>query len=217
MINDTQTKLLLSGLDYLNITLSEHQINQIERYIVLLLKWNKTYNLTAITDIDDIINYHILDAFTVIRFLNENDTIKKEKIIDVGSGMGIPGVILAIYYHNHSVTLLDSNGKKTAFLTQVGITLKLTNLKVIHKRIENFTPHNKFNLIISRAFTDTALFVKLTVQLLNPDGVIIAMKSSRVQDELQPILDCYHVSLIKTAIPNLSDIRYLVMISNLKQ
>ena len=140
---------LIQGAQQLNIALSESQQEQLLQYLGLLIKWNKAYNLTAVRNPDEMVSRHLLDSLSVV------DCVQKygDHWLDVGSGGGMPGVPLAILFPERQFTLLDSNGKKTRFLTQVKLELKLDNLQVIHSRVEAYTPEQAFTGIISRAFS----------------------------------------------------------------
>lgn len=201
---------LINGCKELNIQLSTEMENKLFNYVKILLKWNKTYSLTAITDLDEIIKYHILDGLTVVNFLNSQLT-QFTNIVDVGSGMGVPGIILAIYYSNKQVTLVDGNNKKSIFLKQVAIELNLTNVVVVNSRVENYIPVVKFDIIISRAFARLNLFIQLTKHLCSKSGYFIAMKSKNVEQELD-IQDNYAIRVNETKIPYVVDKRFLVKI-----
>src|SRR5690554_1545576 len=135
---------LIEGAQQLGVVLSEQQKQQLLQYLALLIKWNKAYNLTAVRNPDEMVSRHLLDSLSVVQYVEPygNDWL------DVGSGGGMPGVPLAIIFPKRKFTLLDSNGKKTRFLTQVKLELKLDNLEVIHNRVEAFTPARAFSGII---------------------------------------------------------------------
>lgn len=192
------------GLAKLNIKYSNSQLNLLNKYINLLLKWNKVYSLTAITNPDQIKVLHILDGAGIVPFMPETG-----RVLDVGSGMGVPGVIIAILCPGLRVTLIDSNAKKVAFLRQVKIELNLANLEVINKRVEDFQPIDNYDIITSRAFADLKLFIGLTHHLLVSGGYYLAMKSQHVNVEITQIED-YCSELINVQIPYLDVPRVLV-------
>lgn len=165
--------LLLEGVAQLNLSVNELQQNLLKKYSALLLKWNKVYNLTAIIEPLAVLKLHLLDGLSVIKYFTS-----AQNILDVGSGMGVPGIILAIMLPQSKIVLVDSNNKKTAFLRQVKIELNLANLDVHTSRIEEFVSVEKFSMITSRAFADLSLFIKLSEHLLKLDGQFLAMKSS---------------------------------------
>lgn len=144
LVTRNTPKSLSTGARQLGVCLSETQHAQLLDYLALLIKWNKAYNLTAVRDPDEMVSRHLLDSLSVMSF------IENGRWLDVGSGGGMPGIPLAILFPEAQVTCLDSNGKKTRFLTQVKLELKLDNLQVIHSRVEAFQPALPFDGIISR-------------------------------------------------------------------
>ena len=197
-------QIIEMGLAKLNIKYSNSQLNLLNKYIKLLLKWNKVYSLTAITNPDQMKVLHILDGAGIVPFMPEIG-----RVLDVGSGMGVPGVIIAILCPGLKVTLIDSNAKKVAFLRQVKIELNLVNLEIIHKRVEDFQPADNYHIITSRAFADLKLFVDLTRHLLVLGGYYLAMKSQHASIEVTHIED-YCSELINVRIPYLDAPRVLV-------
>ena len=174
---------LIEGAQQLGVVLSEQQKQQLLQYLALLIKWNKAYNLTAVRNPDEMVSRHLLDSLSVVQYVEQygNDWL------DVGSGGGMPGVPLAIIFPERKFTLLDSNGKKTRFLTQVKLELKLDNLEVIHNRVEAFTPARAFSGIISRAFSSLADFTNWTRHLGDTNSHWLAMKGVHPDDELQAL------------------------------
>jgi 16S rRNA (guanine527-N7)-methyltransferase len=174
---------LIEGAQQLGVILTEQQQQQLLQYLGLLIKWNKAYNLTAVRNPDEMVSRHLLDSLSVVQYVEQygNDWL------DVGSGGGMPGVPLAIIFPERKFTLLDSNGKKTRFLTQVKLELKLDNLEVIHNRVEAFTPARAFSGIISRAFSSLADFTNWTRHLGDTNSHWLAMKGVHPDDELQAL------------------------------
>lgn len=209
MVHDAFKEQLILGVNELCLITTDMLIDKLILYKDMLLKWNKSYNLTAITKPDEVLKYHILDGLTLVKYLT--DTAFNGNIIDVGSGMGVPGIILAICFNNLPITVLDSNKKKTTFLTQIAIELGLKNLMVENSRVEGFYPTKKFDIITSRAFADLQMFVSLTNHLLSPNGYFLAMKGKKTATEITKIID-YDCETIKVKIPNTTDLRFLVKI-----
>lgn len=174
---------LQQGALELGVTLSEQQHQQLLAYLALLIKWNKAYNLTAVRDPDEMVSRHLLDSLSVVPFVAEAG----DNWLDVGSGGGMPGIPLAILFPERRFTLLDSNGKKTRFLTQVKLELKLANLEVIHSRVEAFTPERPFGGICSRAFSSLEDFSNWTRHLGDTQTQWLAMKGVHPDDELQAL------------------------------
>ncbi|SDT01280.1 16S rRNA m(7)G-527 methyltransferase [Halopseudomonas litoralis] len=178
---------LVSGAEQLGLTLTEQQVAQLLNYLTLLNKWNKAYNLTAVRNPDEMVSRHLLDSLSVLPF------VTGPRWLDVGSGGGMPGAILAIMLPDSDFTLLDSNGKKTRFLTQVKLELGLHNLQVVNSRVEAFTPAEPFDGIVSRAFSSLADFTGLTRHLSTPDTNWLAMKGLYPDAELQGMPDDFCV------------------------
>ncbi|RJG12729.1 16S rRNA (guanine(527)-N(7))-methyltransferase RsmG [Pseudomonas cavernicola] len=174
---------LTRGAEQLGVSLSDSQHSQLLAYLALLIKWNKAYNLTAVRDPDEMVSRHLLDSLSVVPFVREAG----DNWLDVGSGGGMPGIPLAILFPERNFTLLDSNGKKTRFLTQVKLELKLANLEVIHSRVESFTPAQPFAGICSRAFSSLEDFANWTRHLGDLNTRWLAMKGVHPDDELQAL------------------------------
>ncbi|AFM35563.1 MULTISPECIES: 16S rRNA (guanine(527)-N(7))-methyltransferase RsmG [Stutzerimonas stutzeri group] len=194
LVSESHAAELVRGAQALGVELSEGQQQQLLAYLALLIKWNKAYNLTAVRDPDEMVSRHLLDSLSVVSFVAESG----QTWLDVGSGGGMPGVPLAIMFPDRSFTLLDSNGKKTRFLTQVKLELKLANLEVVHSRVEQFQPAEAFDGITSRAFSSLEDFASWTRHLGNTQTRWLAMKGVQPDDELQRLpadfrLDACHV------------------------
>src|SRR3989344_4972614 len=172
---------LSQGALELGVELSAQQHEQLLAYLALLIKWNKAYNLTAVRDPSEMVSGHLLDSLSVVPFVTEAG----DNWLDVGSGGGMPGIPLAILFPERQFTLLDSNGKKTRFLTQVKLELKLANLQVIHSRVEEFRPEQPFSGICSRAFSSLEDFSNWTRHLGDDHTQWLAMKCVHPDDELQ--------------------------------
>lgn len=150
-------------------------------YLELLVKWNHAYNLTAIRDPQAMLSGHVLTSLAILPWL------KGHHCLDVGSGAGIPGLLLALARPDTEWTLLDSNGKKTRFLTQAQLELGLDNVEIVQQRIEQFAPGRLFSTIVSRAFRSLAGFYKVSRTRLADGGVILAMKPGKPDAELEEI------------------------------
>lgn len=174
---------LAQGALALGISLTAQQHEQLLAYLALLIKWNKAYNLTAVRNPDEMVSRHLLDSLSVVSFVAQYG----DDWLDVGSGGGMPGIPLAIMFPERRFTLLDSNGKKTRFLTQVKLELKLNNLEVIHSRVEEFQPEQPFSGISSRAFSSLEDFTHWTRHLGDANTHWLAMKGVHPDDELQAL------------------------------
>jgi 16S rRNA (guanine527-N7)-methyltransferase len=175
----TQASLLAAGVAEMGLDVSRETQEKLLQYLSLLNKWNKVYNLTAVRDPLEMVTLHLLDSLSVLPYIDAKN------LLDVGSGGGLPGIVLAICLPSLQVTTIDTVQKKAIFMLQVKGELGLSNLKVVHARVENYQPSEKFEAIISRAFSDIALFIKLTQHLLAKNGQWLAMKGQAPHLELE--------------------------------
>ncbi len=173
--------ILVSGTAALNLNVTEQQIEQLLAFINLIEKWNKAYNLTAIRNREEMVRLHILDSLAILPHL------EGQRIIDIGTGAGLPGIPLAICVPESRFMLLDSNAKKTRFVQQVTLELKLKNVDVLHSRVENYRPEQAYDSVLARAFASLADIVKLTAHLVGKNGVLLAMKGQNLDAELAEI------------------------------
>jgi 16S rRNA (guanine527-N7)-methyltransferase len=181
-------QILIKGAEQMSVALSEIQIANLLAYIREFDKWNKAYNLSAIRDIRQMVARHLLDSLSVVPYFLTSKHATQH-VIDVGTGGGLPGIPLAIMFPEKKFTLLDSAGKKTRFLFHVKTLLKLENVSVENRRVEEFQPKQKFNVVISRAFASLQDMTDGCTHLLENDGVFLAMKGIYPQDELAPIAE----------------------------
>lgn len=194
------------GVSKLKLNLDSGAQIKLQNYLELLKKWNKVYNLTAVRETEQMISHHVLDSLAVLPHLWPG------RWLDVGSGAGLPGLVLAIAQPDWQFTLLDSNSKKTSFLQQAVIELDLHNVRVYCTRVEKLDPKEKFDGIISRAFADTTDFVKLTAHLLKQNGKWAAMKGTPDQ-ELQHLPSNIIVEQnIPLSVPGINAKRCLVIL-----
>lgn len=209
-MNESQVlNVLESGIEQLELSLAKSQLMQLIDYLHLLYKWNKTYNLTAIRSLNDMVIKHILDSLTVVPFFKTINTV-----LDVGTGAGLPGIPLAIVYPEKSVTLLDANSKKTRFLMQVKALLKLENIHVEHQRVESFQPVSRFEGITSRAFASLEDIWQSCHHLLEDNGKILAMKGKYPAQELDSLdFDVVCENSFALEVPGESAKRHLVVLS----
>lgn len=168
------------GLSQLAIAVDDHQRAQLLGLLALLHKWNQAYNLTAVRDVDDMVSRHMLDSASVAPY------VQGPRLLDVGAGPGLPGIVLAILKPALAVTLLDSNGKKVRFQRQAVMELGLENVTPVQARVEQFQA-GTFDQVISRAFASLVDFVTLTRQLPSANGQWLAMKGPGADDELRDL------------------------------
>lgn len=176
--------LLNQGLEQFNLT----NLNQaLFQYLLLLNKWNQAYNLTAIREPEDMISKHLLDSLAIIPWLHGN------KIIDVGTGPGLPGIPLALAKPELQFVLLDANGKKIRFLNEVKRQLKINNIEIVQIRVENYHPDQGFDTVVSRAFSSLEQMIYWTKHLIAENGIWLAMKGRYPDTELPSINQNYQV------------------------
>ncbi|MGV8897646.1 MAG: 16S rRNA (guanine(527)-N(7))-methyltransferase RsmG [Burkholderiaceae bacterium] len=202
------TKTLSEGSATLQCDLSQGQIDLLMDYLALLIKWNAVYNLTAVRDPAQMVIQHVLDSLAAVAAF---DGLKN--VLDVGSGGGLPGMILAIALPDLQVAMIDTVHKKTAFLTQAKVELGLSNVTIHTARVEQLQVTHKFDAITSRAFADLTDFINWSEHLLAPGGRFIAMKGINPQQELSRLPVGWVAREVRAlAVPNLQAQRHLVFI-----
>lgn len=216
MSSDINTTLLHEqlnqGLQALGLALKPAQIQQLLAYLVLLQKWNRTYNLTAVREPQRMVTHHLLDSMSIMPY------IVGDTLLDVGSGAGLPGVPLAIARPGLAVTCLDSNAKKTRFMVQAGASLALQNLHVVHQRVEQFHPREKFATLVSRAYASIADMLSATKQLCVPGTRIVVMKGAYPKQELQALPAGFRLVCVDALqVPGLQAQRHVVVLEALRQ
>ena len=169
--------LLIEGSTKLGIELSVEKIEKLLHYLELIIKWNKVHNLTAIDDPSEGVKKHLLDSLSILSF------IKKGRILDVGSGAGLPGIVIAIMRDDVDVASIDSVGKKCRFMEHARLDLNLINFNVVNDRVEIYNTNECFNQIVSRAFATFKDTKKLTAHLICPEGEYLFMKGKHYKME----------------------------------
>jgi len=202
-----QAELLRRGIEQMGLAISELSQRKMLDYLGLLEKWNKAYNLTAVRDPLQMVSRHLLDSLTVVPY------IRGQRLLDVGTGPGLPGIPLAILFPEVQFVLLDSSGKKTRFMMQAIATLEIANAEVHNGRVELYHPEALFDQIVSRAFAEIALMVELTAHLLRPGGEWLAMKGQFPQAELAAVTDLCGPPLVsEVAVPGEDVTRHIVQL-----
>ena len=202
-----EEETLQAGLAQLQIELSGKQIDQLLDYLKLIAKWTKVYNLTAVRDPTEMMTHHLLDSLAAIAPLQKH--LKQGSLLDVGSGAGLPGVVIAICCPDIAVTCVDTVAKKAAFIKQVALELKLPNLHGLHARVENIA--EQFDVVCSRAFASLNDFTQWSSKAVGSDGVWLAMKGKHPADELAalpPGINVFHVEQLH--VPGLAVERCIV-------
>ena len=208
---------LEAGLGELGLSLSEAQVDQLLAYQDLIAKWNKVYNLTAVRDPQEMLTHHLLDSLAAIPPLLRQTGGQPVKLLDVGSGGGLPGVVIAITCPQIEVHCVDTVLKKATFIQQVAATLRLPNLRGIHARVESLKAGNEgqggggYDVVCSRAFASLADFTTWSRPALRPGAVWMAMKGKHPSDELSALpasVSVFHVEQL--VVPGLDAERCIV-------
>jgi 16S rRNA (guanine527-N7)-methyltransferase len=196
---------IIDGCEGLNLQLPGGACARLAAYLALLERWNRAYNLTAVRDPEAMVVRHVLDSLSILPW------VEGPRVLDVGSGAGLPGIPLAIARPEYEFSLLDSNGKRTRFLTQVAAELRLNNVSVVRGRVEDYRPETLFNSIVSRAFATLADMVTDAGRLCAPAGRLLAMKGVFPDDELARLPPGYVVvGVYPLRVPSLDAERHLV-------
>ncbi|WP_428086860.1 16S rRNA (guanine(527)-N(7))-methyltransferase RsmG [Candidatus Thioglobus sp.] len=198
--------LLKDGAKQMGIELAPEQTVKLLQYLELIIKWNKTYNLSAIRDQQQGIKKHLLDSLSITPY------IKSGALLDVGSGAGLPGIVISIMQPELAVSVLDTVGKKCRFMQFAKTQLKLKNLTVINQRVEDYQPEQCFKQITSRAFASIDKTIELTQHLLCDDGRYLLMKGLNFEQEGLT----KDVKIHQLSVPNVSDNRFLLEIKKNK-
>lgn len=217
-----KNKQLLKDLSkQINIELTDEQINKFEKYQDLLLEWNEKINLTAITEEDDIIIKHFVDSLTISKYFNDND-----KIIDVGTGAGFPGIPLKIIKENMKVTLLDSLNKRIIYLNDVVEKLELTNVETIHGRAEELSRkkeyREQYDVVTARAVANLKILSEYCIPFIKVGGMFVCMKGSNIDEELNLAKDhikelgCEIEKIEEITLPNTDMKRNIIIIKKIK-
>jgi len=211
----TLAQALAGGVTALGLDVDEAAQTKLLAYIALLDKWNRTHNLTAIREPQRVVTHHLLDALATLPHLPDAASVR---LIDVGSGGGLPGVPLAIARPRWRVTLLDSNRKKAAFLRQTAAELALANVAVVAMRAEDYAPEAPFDVGISRAFADLTQFAAAARHLIRPGGRLLAMKGVYPREELKALPPAFRVVAVPALdVPGLEAERHLVIMQAMSE
>jgi 16S rRNA (guanine527-N7)-methyltransferase len=205
----TLGEALAAGLAALGLDLDDAARGKLLAYLDLLEKWNRTHNLTSIRDRSRMLSHHVLDSLAVLSHLPSRPGVR---LIDVGSGGGLPGIPLAIARPDWRVALLDSNRKKAAFLRQAASELRLANVDVVAMRAEEFVANAAFDVVIARALSELPRFVALARHLLAPGGQLVAMKAGYPQAEVAQLPRDVHLRAAPALqIPGVEGERHLLI------
>jgi 16S rRNA (guanine527-N7)-methyltransferase len=198
--------LLADGVAEIGIEIDDQRRRALLGYLSLLKRWNRVYNLTTVKSDADFVTRHLLDSLSVVPYLHGRN------VIDIGSGAGLPGIPVALACPDISVTLLDSNAKRCRFLRQVQAQLKLQNVSIVQQRAEKFHPHEKFDSLLSRAFSSLSSFIACSGHLLADGGQLLAMKGQWPGDESVEMPTGFRIKdVIKLHVPGLPEQRHLII------
>lgn len=200
---------LREGLSELGLQLDDAQVGKLLQYLALLQKWNKVYNLTSVRDPAEMLTHHLLDSLAVVGPLLRQTGDRSLRLLDVGSGAGLPGVVIAICCPQFQVDCVDTVAKKAAFIQQAAATLQLPNLRGVHARVESLT--GPYDVIASRAFASLADFVTWSSAALAPRGLWLAMKGKHPEPEIETLPKAsivFHVEQL--TVPRLAAERCLI-------
>ncbi|MEY4195280.1 MAG: hypothetical protein RLZZ226_1648 [Pseudomonadota bacterium] len=201
------TARLDAGLAAMNLPATPHQQAQLLNFLFLLQKWNRVYNLTAISEPEQALCLHLLDSLAVLPYLSGS------RILDVGTGAGLPGLPLAALAPDIHFVLLDSSSKKTCFVRQAVLELGLSNVEVVTSRIEHYQPDPGFDSVLARAWASLAVIWRQTRRLLVTGGQVLALKGQRPQAEIDELEMCRH-RVCRLDIPGLQAERHLIQLLN---
>jgi len=204
-----RTERLAAAVQALGVELDEAQRGQLLGYLDLIAKWNKVYNLTAVRDPEEMLVQHLFDSLAVLRPLRQYTGGRPARLLDVGSGAGLPGVVIAIGCPEVQVDCVDTVGKKAAFIQQAAAQLQLPNLRGVHDRVEHLSGH--YDVISSRAFASLPDFVSWSTHVLGDQGVWLAMKGKRPEGEIAELpaeAQVFHVEQLQ--VPELAAERCIV-------
>lgn len=200
---------LTQGLVDVGLSLQDSQIDRLLDYLALLGKWNKSYNLTAITDPERMLYYHLLDSLAI-----HNRLLPGQSILDVGTGAGLPGIPLAIALPDTNWVLIDSNGKKTRFLQQALAVCAIDNAVVVKSRVEDYHAEKLFDIIVSRAFTSLSGFTDSVAHLCQADTLMLTMKTGLSREEAKNLnSEKYSMQETELRVPGITEKRSLVSIT----
>jgi 16S rRNA (guanine527-N7)-methyltransferase len=212
-LDDLDTGLQQLETDAPGVALPRGARDKLAAYLELLAKWNRTYNLTAIRERERMVTHHLLDALAVLPHFPSETAPLGFRVLDVGSGAGVPAIPLAIARPSWRVAALDSSHKKGAFLQQAVIELGLDNVDVAVARVEDYVPSALYAVVISRAFSDLATFVAASARHLAPGGRLLAMKGVFPDEEIAQLPTGFRVAASpELTVPGLEGRRHLIVI-----
>lgn len=207
-MSDSLLVQLQQGVDSMELAANVLPLQSYLSYIELLAQWNQAYNLTAIHEPEKMLAYHILDSLSILPF------IYGDECLDIGTGAGLPGIILALARPDTHWVLLDGNSKKTRFVQQAVLALNLENVDVVYSRIEHYEPKKRFSTIVSRAFTSLNAFIDCSCAMLSSEGRLLAMKGPEPAEEISNVtIENVSIKVMPLVVPGVTGDRNLVEIT----
>lgn len=198
-------QLIEQGLADLHFAAPPGLAGALADYLELLARWNQTYNLTAVREPEEMVTRHLMDSLVVLPF------VEGERMLDVGTGAGLPGLVLAMARPGQRFVLLDSSGKKTRFVEHAVVRLGLRNVEVVQARVEDYEDEEGFAVVLSRAFASVADFIRLAGHLARPEGRLLAMKGALPEAELAALPAGWGLQAVhKLSVPGLAGRRHLL-------
>lgn len=207
MNSDPLRTRLVHGLAALGLPLPAPERERLLTYVRLLARWNSAYNLTAVRDPLEMVTRHLLDSLVIVPHLHG------ARVLDVGTGPGLPGIPLAVARPELAFTLLDANAKKTRFVVQAVGELVLKNVEVVQSRVENYRPSQVFDTVVSRAFASIADMLAHARHLCAPGGRFLAMKGAYPEEELEALPAGYDYQVVPLTVPGLDAARHVVIVT----
>ncbi len=204
-VTDSSRSRLAEGMFELGIDYTQEQFEKLMAFLILLQKWNRTYSLTAIRDMEVAVDLHLLDSLTAMPYVGEGS------LLDVGTGAGLPGIPLAVMNQDKRFVLLDCNAKKIRFVRQATIELGLKNVEALAMRVESYRPENLFDVVMARAFASLDDIYQMARPLLAKGGRILAQKGRVPHEEIRS-LACEGITVHSLRIPHLDAERNLIEI-----
>lgn len=195
---------LTAGATTLGVALDDATVDQLMQYLEILGRWNRKFNLTAIREPQRIVTEHFLDALSIA------DSVQGQRVIDVGTGAGFPGLVLAIVAPQRQAVLLDANGKKTRFLREVVRQLGLDHVAIHEGRSEDYHPEAGFDTVMCRAFAPLPRLIDVASHLLAPDGLFLAQKGQYPAEEVAALGNRWHIDSAELNVPGLAKTRHVL-------